>query len=159
MRGITFKLITMDFLEKISEDIKTAMKAKDKIALESLRAIKKELLEARSAKGSSGEVSEADAIKIMQKMVKQRTDVAAIYIQQGRPELAEKEEAEAKIISRYLPEPMSAEELEKAVKEVVDEVGATSMKDMGKVMGIASKKLAGKADGKEISAVVRKLLS
>ncbi|NPA37708.1 MAG: GatB/YqeY domain-containing protein [Chlorobi bacterium] len=149
----------MDFIDKISEDIKTAMKAKDKVALESLRAIKKELLEARSAKGSSGEVSESDAIKIMQKMVKQRLDVAAIYIQQGRPELAEKEEAEAKIISRYLPEPMSAEELEKAVKEVIDEVGATSMKEMGKVMGIASKKLAGKADGKEISAVVRKLLS
>ncbi len=148
----------MDFLDKISDEIKTAMKARDKVALETLRAIKKELLELKTSKGSSGEVSEEAAVKIMQKMVKQRHDVAVIYEQQGRPELAEKENAEIKVISRFLPKPLSLEEIEAAVKEVIAEVGATSMKDMGKVMGLASKKLAGKADGKVISNIVRSLL-
>jgi len=134
------------------------MKAKDKLALEALRAIKKELIEAKSAKGSSGEVSDDDAVKIMQKMVKQRNDVAAIYEKEGRAELAEKELAEVKIISKYLPEPMTTEEIEAAVKEIIAETGATSMKEMGKVMGIATKKLAGKADGGEISKIVRSLL-
>ena len=148
----------MDFIDKISEEIKTAMKARDKIALETLRAIKKELLELKTAKGSTGEVTEEAANKIMQKMVKQRHDVAVIYEQQGRPELAEKEHAEIEVINRFLPKPLSMEEIETAVKEVIDEVGATSMKDMGKVMGLASKKLAGKADGKVISNIVRSLL-
>ena len=148
----------MNFLDKITEDIKNAMKAKDKLALEALRAIKKELIEAKSAKGSSGEVSDDDAVKIMQKMVKQRNDVAAIYEKEGRAELAEKELAEVKIISKYLPEPMTTEEIEAAVKEIIAETGATSMKEMGKVMGIATKKLAGKADGGEISKIVRSLL-
>ncbi len=148
----------MDFIDKISDEIKTAMKARDKVALETLRAIKKELLELKTAKGSSGEVSEEAANKIMQKMVKQRHDVAVIYEQQGRAELAEKEHAEIEVISRFLPEPMTTEEIEVAVKEVIAEVGATSMKEMGKVMGLASKKLAGKADGKVISNIVRALL-
>jgi uncharacterized protein YqeY len=148
----------MNFSDKLTEDIKNAMKAKDKIALEALRAIKKELIEAKSAKGSSGEGSEEDAVKIMQKMVKQRNDVAAIYQKEGRTELAEKELAEVKIISQYLPEPMTTEEIEAAVKEIIAETGATSMKEMGKVMGIATKKLAGKADGGEISKIVRGLL-
>ena len=149
----------MDFIDKISEEIKTAMKAREKVALETLRAIKKELLELKTAKGSSGEVSEEAANKIMQKMVKQRHDVAVIYEQQGRAELAEKEHAEIKVISRFLPEPMTTEEIETAVKEVIAEVGATSMKDMGRVMGMASKKLTGKADGKVISNIVRSLLA
>ena len=148
----------MNFSDKLTEDIKIAMKAKDKIALEALRAIKKELIEAKSAKGNSGEVSEEDAVKIMQKMVKQRNDVAAIYEKEGRAELAEKELAEVKVISKYLPEPMTTEEIEAAVKEIIAETGATSMKEMGKVMGIATKKLAGKADGGEISKIVRGLL-
>jgi len=148
----------MDFIDKITDEIKTAMKARDKVSLETLRAIKKELLELRSAKGSSGEVSEEDAIKIMQKMVKQRHDVAAIYEQQGRVELAEKELGEIEVLSRFLPEPLTTEEIEAAVKEVIAQVGATSMKDMGKVMGLASKKLSGRADGKEISTIVRSLL-
>ncbi len=148
----------MDFIDKISDEIKTAMKARDKVALETLRAIKKELLELKTAKGSSGEVSEEATNKIMQKMVKQRHDVAVIYEQQGRAELAEKEHAEIEVISRFLPEPMTTEEIEVAVKEVIAEVGATSMKEMGKVMGLASKKLAGKADGKVISNIVRALL-
>ena len=148
----------MNFSDKLTEDIKIAMKAKDKIALEALRAIKKELIEAKSAKGSSGEVSEEVAVKIMQKMVKQRNDVAAIYEKEGRAELAEKELAEVKVISKYLPEPMTTEEIEAAVKEIIAETGATSMKEMGKVMGIATKKLAGKADGGEISKIVRGLL-
>ncbi len=148
----------MNFSDKITEDIKNAMKAKDKVALEALRAIKKELIEAKSAKGSSGDVSEEDAIKIMQKMVKQRNDVAAIYQKEGRTELAEKELAEVKIISKYLPEPMSREEIEAAVKDIIAETGASSMKDMGRVMGIATKKIAGKADGGEISKIVRGLL-
>ena len=148
----------MNFSDKITEDIKKAMKAKDKVTLETLRAIKKELIEAKSAKGSSGDVSDEDAIKIMQKMVKQRNDVASIYKKEGRDELAEKELAEVKVISRYLPEPMTHDEIEAAVKEIIAETGATSMKEMGKVMGIATKKLAGKADGGEISKIVRSLL-
>ena len=148
----------MDFIDKITDEIKTAMKARDKISLETLRAIKKELLELRSAKGSSGKVGEDDAIKVMQKMVKQRHDVAKIYEQQGRVELAEKELSEIKVLNNFLPEPLTPEEIEAAVKEVITQTGATSMKDMGKVMGLASKKLAGKADGKVISNIVRSLL-
>jgi len=148
----------MDFIDRITDEIKTAMKARDKVSLETLRAIKKELLELRSAKGSSGEVSEEDAIKVMQKMVKQRHDAATIFEQQGREELAEKELGEIEVLSRFLPEPLTTEEIEVAVKEVIAQVGATSMKDMGKVMGLASKKLSGRADGKEISTTVRSLL-
>lgn len=149
----------MDFSDKITDDIKSAMKAKDKLTLETLRAIKKELIELKTSKGSSGEVTEDEAVKVMQKMVKQRNDAAAIYEKQGRADLAEKELAEVKVINRYLPEPMTPEEIEKAIKEIIARTGASSMKDMGKVMGLATKKLAGKADGKEISAIVRSLLS
>jgi uncharacterized protein YqeY len=149
----------MDMLEQITQDIKGAMKAKDKLALEALRGIKKELLEAKTAKGANSEISEADALKIMQKMVKQRNDAAAIFKEQGRDELAENELSEVEVISRYLPVPLTEAEIEAVVKEVIVKVGATSMQEMGKVMGLATKELAGKADGKVVSDLVRKLLS
>lgn len=149
----------MDWITTISTKIKEAMKAKDKVALEALRGVKKELLEAQTAKGSNGEVSEEQGLKILTKLVKQRTESAKIFTDQNRPELAEAELAEAKVIAQFLPEKLSAEEIEIAVKAIIEELGASSMKDMGKVMGIASKKLAGKADGGDISTIVRKLLN
>ncbi|TAJ14261.1 GatB/YqeY domain-containing protein [Marinilabiliaceae bacterium JC017] len=148
----------MDFLEKITNDIKVAMKAKDKVALEALRGIKKELIELKTSKGASGEVADEDVLKILQKMVKQRKDSADIFASQGRAELGENELAEADIIAKYLPAQMTNEELEAAVKAIIERTGATSMKEMGKVMGMASKELAGKAEGKEISGMVKSLL-
>jgi len=144
--------------EQISEDIKQAMLAKDKVRLEALRGVKKELLEAKTAKGSDGNLTEEQGVKILQKMVKQRKDSADIFKQQGRPELAENELAEVAVIEQYLPAQMSDEELTAAVKEIIAEVGATSAKEMGKVMGIASKKLAGKVEGRLISEKVKSLL-
>ncbi len=149
----------MELFEQVSEDIKKAMLAKDKVRLEALRGIKKEMLEAKTAKGSDGNLTEEQGIRILQKMVKQRKDSADIFKQQGRPELAENELAEAAIIEQYLPAQMSDEELTAAVKEIIAEVGATSAKDMGKVMGVASKKLAGKVEGKLISEKVKSLLN
>ena len=149
----------MSLFETINEEIKIAMKAREQLKLDTLRAIKKELLEARTAKNSGGVVSDEDEIRILQKMVKQRNDAAAIYKTQGRTDLSDKEEQEAAIISVFLPAPISAEELEKTIKDIIEKNGATSMKDMGKVMGEATAALAGKAEGKEISAIVRKLLS
>ena len=149
----------MALFDQISEDIKKAMLAKDKVRLESLRGIKKEFLEAKTAKGANDELSDETAIKIIQKMVKQRKDSAAIFVEQNRPELAENELAEAAIISEYLPAQMSDEELTAAVQAIIAEVGATSAKEMGKVMGVASKKLAGKAEGKAISEKVKSLLA
>lgn len=149
----------MDIFNKVSEDIKTAMKARDKVALETLRNIKKAFLEAKTAPGANDTLTDADALKIMQKLVKQGKDSAAIYVQQGRQDLADAELAQVEVIERYLPKPMSIEELEKAVKGIIAEVGATSLKDMGKVMGVASKALAGKAEGKAISDTVRRLLN
>lgn len=149
----------MDIFNKVSEDIKTAMKARDKVALETLRNIKKAFLEAKTAPGANDTLTDADALKIMQKLVKQGKDSAAIYVQQGRQDLADAELAQVEVIERYLPKPMSIEELEKAVKAIIAEVGATSLKDMGKVMGVASKALAGKAEGKAISDTVRRLLN
>ena len=134
------------------------MLAKDKLILETLRGIKKEFLEAKTAKGSDGELSDESAMKILVKMVKQRKDSAQIYIDQNRPELAEGELGEAKIIEEYLPKQLSEAELTEKVKEIIAETGATSAKDMGKVMGVASKKLAGLAEGKAISAKVKELL-
>ncbi len=148
----------MDWLVEISNGIKDAMKSKDKVALEALRGVKKELLEAKSAKGNEGEITEEAGLAILSKLVKQRNDSAALYTEQEREDLAEAELAEAAVISKYLPEKLSDEELEAEVKAIIAEVGATSMKEMGKVMGIASKKLAGKADGKDISTKVRGLL-
>lgn len=149
----------MDIFNKVSEDIKTAMKARDKVALETLRNIKKAFLEAKTAPGANDTLTDVDALKIMQKLVKQGKDSAAIYVQQGRQDLADAELAQVEVIERYLPKPMSIEELEKAVKAIIAEVGATSLKDMGKVMGVASKALAGKAEGKAISDTVRRLLN
>lgn len=149
----------MALFEQVSEDIKNAMKAKDKVALEALRGIKKEFLEAKTAKGANDELSDETAIKILQKMVKQRKESAAIFTEQGRTDLAENELAEASVIEKYLPAQMSDEELTAVIKEIIAEVGATSAKEMGKVMGVASKKLAGKAEGKAISDKVKSLLA
>ena len=144
----------MSLFDQISSDIKAAMLARDKQRLEALRGVKKEFLEAKTAKGSDGDLPDETAMKILVKMVKQRKDSAQIYIEQNRPELAEGELAEAKIIEEYLPQQMTEEELETALKAIIAETGATSAKDMGKVMGIATKQLAGKAEGKAISAKV-----
>lgn len=143
---------------QINNDIKEAMKAKDRIRLEALRGVKKEVLEAKTAKGAAEEISDADVMKIVQKMVKQRKDAAELFASQNREDLAEKELAEVEAISVYLPAQMTQEELVPVVKAIIEKVGATSMKEMGKVMGVASKELAGKADGKDISAVVKQLL-
>ena len=149
----------MSLFDQLSSDIKAAMLARDKQRLEALRGVKKEFLEAKTAKGSDGDLPDETAMKILEKMVKQRKDSAQIYIEQNRPELAEGELAEAKIIEEYLPQQMTEEELETALKAIIAEIGATSAKDMGKVMGIATKQLAGKAEGKAISAKVKELLA
>lgn len=149
----------MDLFEKVSEDIKNAMKAKDKVALETLRNIKKCFLEAKTAPGANDSLTDADALKIMQKLVKQGKDSAAVYTEQGRQDLAEAELAQVAVIERYLPKPMSAEELETALKAIITQVGAAGPKDMGKVMGVASKSLAGKAEGRAISEAVKRLLN
>lgn len=149
----------MALFDQISEDIKKAMLARDKVKLEALRGVKKEFIEAKTAKNADGELSDDTALKILQKMVKQRKESAAIFTEQNRPELAENELAEASVIEAYLPKQMSDEELTAALKEIIAEVGATSAKEMGKVMGVASKKLAGKADGRVISEKVKALLA
>jgi len=146
-------------LETITEDIKKAMLAKDKVRLEALRGIKKELLEAKTAKGASAELSDEAATAMLQKMVKQRKDSAEIYTTQNRPDLAESEIEQMKVIQEYLPAQLTPDELEKEVKLIIAETGATSMKEMGKVMGLASRQLAGKAEGRAISEMVKKLLS
>lgn len=148
-----------ELFDKVSGDIKTAMLARDKVALEALRGIKKEFLEAKTAKGSDGHLPEDVAVKILQKMVKQRKESAQIYSEQSRPELAETELAEAAVIEKYLPAQMTDAELESAVAEIIAEVGATGPQDMGKVMGAASKKLAGKTEGRLISEKVKALLA
>lgn len=149
----------MDLFEKVSADIKSAMLAKEKVRLEALRGIKKEFLEAKTAKGSDGTLSDDNALKILAKMVKQRKETAEIYNQQNRPELRDNELAEAAVIEEYLPKPLTDEELTARIKEIIEQVGATSAKEMGKVMGVASKALAGRADGRVISAKVKELLS
>lgn len=149
----------MSLFEQISGDIKTAMLARDKVRLEALRGIKKEFLEAKTAKGGDGELSDDTAMKILVKMVKQRKESASIYSGQNRPELAEEELAQAAVIEEYLPKQMTEVELTAALKEIIARVGASSAKEMGKVMGVASKELAGKAEGKAISAKVRELLA
>jgi hypothetical protein len=149
----------MDLFEQVSGDIKKAMLAKDKVRLEALRGIKKEFLEAKTSKGGDGELSEEVAIKILQKMVKQRKDSAEIFAQQNRPELAAKELEEVGCIEIYLPAQMTAAELDAQIKAIITEVGAEGPKDMGKVMGAASKALAGKAEGRAISETVKRLLA
>lgn len=148
----------MSLGEKVMEKLKDAMKTKDKVALESLRAVKSEILLAQTKSAASGELTEDEEIKLLQKLVKQRRDSAAIYIEQGREDLAEPELAQAEVISQFLPVQMSDEDVKKAVTEIIKGVGATSMKDMGNVMAEASKQLAGKADGKAISTAVKQLL-
>ncbi len=146
----------MDMFERISADIKAAMLARDQVRLETLRGIKKE---AKTAKGSDGTLSDETAVRIMTKMVKQRRETAEIYSQQNRPELAAGELAEAAVIEEYLPGQLSEEELVAELKKIIEQTGATSAKEMGKVMGVASKALAGRADGRVISAKVRELLA
>ncbi|MEA2105742.1 MAG: GatB/YqeY domain-containing protein [Bacteroidota bacterium] len=148
----------MSLQKQIDQDIKQAMLAKEKDKLVALRAIKSALLLAKTEKGSA-ELSDEAELKLLQKLVKQRKESAEIYQQQGRNDLADKELDEAKIIENYLPEPMSDEELTGLIKGIIDEVGASTMADMGKVMGIANKKLAGKAEGKAIAEKVKLLLS
>lgn len=148
----------MDLFDKVSEDIKKAMLARDKVRLEALRGIKKEFLEAKTAKGANGVLTDENAIKILVKMVKQRKESAKIYFDNKRDELAQNELAEANVIEEYLPKQLSDEELTAELKKIINDIGATSAKDMGKVMGIATKQLAGKAEGKAISAKVKELL-
>ena len=145
--------------DQISEDIKKALLAKDKVALDALRGIKKEFLQAKTAKGGDGELHDDKALQILQKMVKQRKESAQMFIDANRPELAEDELAQCKIIERYLPAMMTEEELTAALTEIIAQVGATTPQDMGKVMGVATKQLAGRAEGKAINLKVRELLT
>ena len=149
----------MELFEKVSKDIVAAMKAKDKVTLEALRNIKKVFIEAKTAPGANDSLDDAVALKILQKLAKQGHDSADLYTQQNRPDLAEAEMAQVRVIESYLPKAMSNEEIEVAVKEIIAQTGASSIKEMGKVMGDASKQLAGKADGKAISDVVKRLLA
>lgn len=149
----------MNLFDQVSNDIKSAMLAKDKVRLEALRGIKKEFLEAKTAKGADGELTDDMAMKILAKMVKQRKESAQIYTEQNRPDLAEPELAEAAVIETYLPKQMTEEELTEALKAIIAQVGATTPQEMGKVMGVATKKLAGRADGRAISAKVKELLA
>jgi len=149
----------MSLEQKIMGDLKTAMLAKDEKALRSLRAIKAAILLTKTSEGDGGELKEDDEIKLLQKLVKQRKDSLEIFQQQNRTDLAKKEQEEIEIIEKFLPKQLSADELKSEVAAIIIEVGASSPADMGKVMGAATKKLAGKADGKTISALVKELLS
>ena len=149
----------MDLFEKVSEDIKTAMKARDKVRLETLRNIKKVFLEAKTAPGANDTLTDDAALKIIQKLAKQGKETAKTYIENGRQDLADDELAQVAVLEEYLPKPLTEAEIEAAVKEIIAQVGATSMKEMGKVMGIASKQMAGKAEGGVISGIVRRLLA
>ena len=149
----------MSLFDTINEDIKKAMLACDHARLLALRGVKKEFLEAKTAEGAGGELTDATATKIIAKMVKQRKESAAIYTGQNRDDLAQSELAEVAVLEEYLPKQLTDEELTAAVKAIIEQVGATSMKEMGKVMGVASKQLAGKAEGGVISAKVKQLLA
>lgn len=149
----------MNLFDKISDDIKTAMKARERVRLEALRGIKKEFLEARTAPGAGGELSDDAALKILVKMAKQRRESAKIYQDNGRPELAENELAEMAVIEEYLPKALSPDELDAELRRIIADTGAASPADMGRVMGVATKALAGRADGRAISARVRELLA
>lgn len=149
----------MALFDQISEDIKSAMKARDKVRLETLRNIKKVFLEAKTAPGVNDTLADADALKIISKLAKQGKETATTYTQAGRQDLADAELAQVEVLESYLPKQLSQEEIEAEVKKIIAEAGATSMKEMGKVMGTASKQLAGKADGRVISEIVKKLLA
>lgn len=148
----------MNITDQINNDIKSAMKAKDMATLSALRDIKSKLLLEMTKEGGGDGVDEATGMKILNKLYKQRTDAAAIYKDQNREDLYNEEMQQAEVIKKYLPEPMSEEELKSTIEEIIARVGASSMADMGKVMGIASGELAGKADGKAISNIVRSML-
>ena len=149
----------MAALNNLTTEIKEAMKAKNVLALEALRAIKSAVLLLKSEAGASEELTEDQEIKLLQKLVKQHRDSATIFREQNRVDLAEPEEAQAEIIAKFLPEQLSEEEVKSLIEAIISQTGATSMKDMGKVMGMASMQLAGKADGKTISTLVKQLLS
>ena len=149
----------MSLAEKIASDLINAMKAKYKVALEAIRAAKTAFILAKAEKGATSVLSPEEELKIIQKLVKQRRESAAIYKEQNRPDLYEKEVIEADVLERYLPAKMSEEDLSAVIKEIISRVGATSAADMGKVMGVATKELSGKADGKEISAKVKQFLA
>lgn len=149
----------MDLYSQIDADIKAAMLAKDRTKLQALRGIKKEFIEGKTAPGANGELTEEAALKILTKMAKQRRESARIYQEQNRPELAETELAECEVIEAYLPKALSDEELTEALTAIIAQVGASSPAEMGKVMGVATKTLAGRADGRAISAKVRELLN
>ena len=149
----------MSLSEQLTHDLKEAMKAKDQATLMALRAVKSALLIARTAEGSGGEVSEAEELKMLQKLVKQRRDAETIYREQGRVDLADTELAEIKVIERYLPEAMNEDDLRAALKAIIAKVGASGPTDMDKVMGAANKELAGKAEGRIISGIVKELLA
>ncbi len=145
--------------EQISNDIKEAMKARDKVRLETLRNIKKVFIEAKTAPGANDTLEDADALKLLSKLAKQGKESAATYVQQNRQDLADAELAQVAVIEEYLPKAMTEDEIEAAVKEIIAATGAQGMKDMGKVMGMASKQMAGRADGRVISGIVKKLLA
>lgn len=149
----------MNLFDQISEDIKAAMKARDKVRLATLRNIKKVFLEAKTAPGANDVLEDADAMKILQKLAKQGRETAKTFIDNGRQDLADDELAQAQVIEEYLPKPLSEAEIEAAVKQIIADTGAQGMKDMGKVMGLCSKQMAGKADGRAISTVVKRLLA
>ena len=149
----------MNLFDQVSEDIKKAMLARERVRLEALRGAKKEFLEAKTAKGANGELSDETAVKIIVKMVKQRKESAKIYEENNRPELAENELAEASVLEEYLPKQLTADELAAELKVIITEVGASGPRDMGKVMGVASKRLAGRAEGRAISEAVKHLLN
>ena len=152
-------IFTMSLEKKIMAELKTAMLAKDEKGLRSLRAVKAAILLAKTSEGASGELKEEDEIRILQKLVKQRKDSLEIFQQQNRTDLAQKEQEEISVIEKFLPKQLEGEELRSILKEIIDSVGASSPADMGKVMGTATKQLAGKADGKSISAMVKELLA
>ena len=145
--------------DQVSNDIKEAMKARDKVRLETLRNIKKVFIEAKTAPGANDTLEDAAALKILAKLAKQGNESADTFIAQNRQDLADEELAQARVIEEYLPKPLTDEEIESEVKAVIAETGAQGMKDMGRVMGIASKKMAGRADGRAISAIVKRLLA
>lgn len=148
----------MSLEQKIMAELKTAMLAKDEKSVRSLRAIKAAIINAKTSEGAGGQIKEEDETRLLQKMVKQRKDSLEIFLQQNREDLAQKEREELEVIERFLPKQLNAEQLRERVSQMIKEIGASSQADFGKVMGLASKRLAGLADGKAISAVVKELL-
>ena len=149
----------MALFEQVSNDIKEAMKARDKVRLDTLRNIKKVFLEAKTAPGANDLLEDADALKILQKLAKQGREAAATFVQQGRQDLADEELAQVRVIDEYLPQPLTEAEIEQTVRDIIAQTGVSSIKEMGKVMGLASKQMAGRAEGGAISAVVKRLLT